>query len=76
MRRDKILFIFKRYKHNNNKISTSENLLFLSIISFVIIIKSLEFIVKNEFNEDNFDINSLKDIKKNQYQFLKHLKKK
>ena len=62
MRKDKILFIFKRCKHNNNKILTSKNLSFLSIISFIIITRSLKFIVKNKLNKDNFDINFLKNI--------------
>ena len=53
---------FKRYNYNYNKILTSKNLLFLSIISFVIIIQSLKLIIKNESNENNFDINHSKDI--------------
>ena len=57
-----MLFVFERYKHNDNKVSASENLSFLSIILFIIII-SLKFIVKN-LNEESFDVNSLKDIKK------------
>ena len=35
---------------------------FLLIISFVVIIRFFKFIVKNESNEDNFDMNYLKDI--------------
>ena len=62
MRKDKILFVSKRYKHNDNKVLTSENLSFLSIISFIIII-SLKFTAEN-LNEENFDINSSKDTKK------------
>ena len=76
MRKDKILFIFKRYKHNNNKVLISENLSFLSIISFIIITRSLKFIVKNKSNEDDIDVNSLKDIKKRSISTLKALKKK
>ena len=38
MLKDKMLFIFKRYKYNDNKISTFENLSFLSKILFIIII--------------------------------------
>ena len=64
MRKDKMLFVFKRYKHDDNKISISKNLLFLLIISFIVITRSLKFIIKNKSNEDNFDVNSLKDIKK------------
>ena len=64
MRKDKMLFVFKRCEYDNNKISTSENLSFLSITSFIIIIRSLKFTVKNKSNEDNFDINFSKNIKK------------
>ena len=64
MRKNKILFVFERYKHNNNKILTSKNLSFLSIILFIIITRSLKFTIKNELNENNFDMNSSKDIKK------------
>ena len=62
MLKDKILFIFKQYKYNNNKISTFENLLFLSKTLYIVIIRSFKFIVENEFNENNFDINYFKDI--------------
>ena len=61
MFKDKMLFIFERYKYNNNKVSTSENFSFLSIISPVVT-RLFKFIVKNELNEDNFDINPSKDI--------------
>ena len=71
-----MLFIFKRYKHDNNKVLTSENLSFLSIISFIVIIRSFKLIVKNELNEDNFDVNSSKDIKKKSTSTLKAFKKK
>ena len=64
MRKDKMLFVFKRYKYDDNKISTSKNLSFLSIISFIIIIRFLKSIVKNTSNENNFDINFSKYIKK------------
>ena len=40
MFKNKILFIFKRYKYNDNKISTFENLSFLLKTLFVIIIRS------------------------------------
>ena len=62
MLKNKILFIFERCEYNNNKISITENLSFLSTISFIIITRSLKSIVKNESNENNFDINYLKDI--------------
>ena len=56
---------------------TLKNLSFLSIISFIIIIQFLKSIIKKKLNQNNFDINSLKNIlnKKNQYQFSKHSKK-
>ena len=76
MRKDKMLFIFKRYKYNNNKISTSKNLLFLSITLFVINIRSFKFIAKNKSNEDNFDINSSKNIRKRLTSTLRTFKKK
>ena len=60
--KNKILFVFKRYKYNDNKISITKNLLFLSTISFVIITRFFKFIIKNESNEDNFDMNYLKNI--------------
>ena len=56
MLKDKIMFIFKQYKYNDNKISASKNFSFLSIISFVIITRSLKSIIKNKLNENNFDI--------------------
>ena len=76
MRKDKMLFVFKRYKHNDNKILISKNLSFLSTISFVIIIRFFKFTIKNKLNEDDFDINSLKDIKKRSTSTFKALKKK
>ena len=48
MRKNKILFIFKRYKYDDNKISASENLSFLLITLFVFITRFLKFIVKNK----------------------------
>ena len=62
MLKDKLLFIFKRYKHNNNKALTFKNLSFLSKTSFIIIIRPFKFIVKNESNKNNFDINYFKNI--------------
>ena len=59
--KDKILFLFERYDYNNNKILTSKDLSFLSNASFVIIIRSFKFIVENNSNEDNFDINYFKN---------------
>ena len=34
----------------------------MSIISFIVITRSFKFIVKNDSNENNFDINHSKDI--------------
>ena len=76
MRKDKILFVFKRYKYDDNKVLISKNLSFLSIISFIIITQSFKSIVKDKSNEDGFDVNSLKDIKKRSISILKTLKKK
>ena len=78
MLKNKILFIFKRYKYNNNKILISKNLSFLSIILFIIITRSFKFIIKNKSNENNFDINHLKDIlnRKKLISTLKIFKKK
>ena len=76
MRKDKMLFVFKRYKYNDNKISTSKNLSFLSIISFIIIIRLLKSIVKNKSDEDDFDVDFLKDIKKRSTSILRAFKKK
>ena len=73
MRKNKILFIFKRYKYDDNKVSTFENLSFLSITSFIIII-SFEFIVKN-LDEKSFDVDSLKDIRKRSTSTLRAFKK-
>ena len=61
MLKNKILFISKRYEYNNNKISILKNLSFLSTISFAIT-RPFKFIIKNESNENNFDINFSKDI--------------
>ena len=76
--KNKILFIFERYKYNNNKISTSKDFSFLSIISFVIITRFFKFIVKNESNEDSFNMSYLKDIsnKKKLISTFKIFKKK
>ena len=62
MLKDKILFIFKRYKYNDNKVSAFENLSFLLKTLFVVIIWSFKFIVEDKSNENNFDIDYFKDI--------------
>ena len=62
MFKNKILFFFERCDYDNNKISTLKDFSFLSIISFVVIIRSFKFIVENDSNENNFDINYSKDV--------------
>ena len=76
--KDKILFIFKRYKYNNNKALAFKNLSFLLKTSFIIITRFFKFIVKNESNENNFDINHFKNIsnKKRSTSTFKTFKKK
>ena len=78
MFKNKILFIFKRYEYNDNKILTAKNLSFLSIISLIIITRLFKSIIKNESNENNFDMNHSKDIlnKKKLTSTLKALKEK
>ena len=78
MLKDKILFLFKRCDYNNNKISTSKNLSFLLITLSVVITRSFKLIVKNELNENSFDINHSKDIsnKKKLTSIFKTFKKK
>ena len=76
--KNKILFIFKRCEHNDNKTLTFKNLSFLLKTSFVIIIRFFKFIVENKSNENNFDINYFKDIlnRKKSILILKIFKKK
>ena len=78
MFKNKILFIFGRCEYNNNKVSTAENFSFLSIILFIVIIQFFKFIIKDESNENNFDMNYLKDIlnRKRLISIFKTLKKK
>ena len=78
MLKNKILFIFKRYKYNDNKILTFKNLSFLLKTLLVIIIRFFKFIIKNESNENNFDINYFKNIsnKKRSTLIFKKLKEK
>ena len=76
MRKDKILFVFERCKHDDNKVSASKNLSFLSIISFIVVTRSLKLIIKDESNENNFDMNSSKDIRKRSISIFKTFKKK
>ena len=76
--KNKILFLFKRYDHNNNKILTSKDLSFLSTISFIIITRSLKLIIENNSNEDNSDMGHSKNVsnKKKSTSTLKTLKEK
>ena len=78
MLKDKMLFVFKRYKYNDNKILTLKNLSFLLKILFIIIIRSFKFIVENKSNENNFDMNYFKDISNRKRSILtfRTLKKK
>ena len=62
MFKNKILFFSKRCDHNDNKILTSKDLSFLSNALSVVITRSLKFIVENDSNENNFDINHFKDV--------------
>ena len=74
MRKDKILFVFKRYEYNDNKVSATENLSFLSIISSIII-TLLKLTVENS-NEKSLNVNSPKDTRKRSTLTLKTLKEK
>ena len=78
MFKNKILFLFKRCDYNNNKILTSKDLSFLSITSFNIITRPFKFIVENNSNENNFDMNHSKDVsnKKKLISIFKTLKEK
>ena len=57
-----MLFIFKRYKYNHNKALAFENLSFLLKTLSIVIIRPFKFIIKNESNENNFDMNYSKNI--------------
>ena len=76
MFKNKILFFFKRCDHNNSKILTSKDLSFLSNALFIIITRSFKLIVKNDSNENNFDINYFKNVfnKKRSTSIFKTLK--
>ena len=62
MLKDKVLFMFKRCEHDDNKTLTFENLSFLSKTSSIIITRPLKSITKNKSNENNFDMNHFKNI--------------
>ena len=62
MLKNKMLFVLERCEYNDNKISIFKNLSFLSKTLFVVITRFFKFIIKNESNENNFDINHFKNI--------------
>ena len=62
MLKDKILFLFKRYNYNNNKILALKDLSFLSTTSLIVITRPFKFIIKNDSNENNFDMNYSKNV--------------
>ena len=74
MRKNKILFISRRYEHNDNKVSAPENLSFLSIISSIII-TFLKSTAENS-NEKSFDMDFSKDTRKRSTFILKAFKKR
>ena len=74
MRKNKILFISKRYEYNDNKVLAFEDLSFLSIISSVVII-FLKLIAEDS-NEESFDMNLSKDTRKRSTFIFKTLKEK
>ena len=78
MLKNKMLFIFERCEYDDNKVSTLKDLSFLSKTLSVVITRFFKFIVKNESNGDNFDMNYFKDIlnKKRSILTFKTLKKR
>ena len=62
MLKDKMLFIFKRYKYDDNKALAFKDLSFLSKTSSIVITWPFKFITKDESNKNNFDIYYFKDI--------------
>ena len=61
MFKDKIFF-FKRCDYDDNNVLLSKDLSFLLITSSIIIKRPFKFIVENNSNENNFDINHFKDV--------------
>ena len=78
MLKNKVLFVFERCEHDDNKILIFKNLSFLLKTSFIIITRSFKSIIKNKSNKNNFDINYFKDIsnKKRSTLTFKTLKEK
>ena len=68
------MFIFKRYKYDDNKVLTIEDLSFLSIISFIII-TFFKLIVENS-DEKSSDVDFSKDTRKRSTFTLKTFKEK
>ena len=62
MLKDKVLFVFERCEHDDNKASAFKNLSFLSKTLFVVITRPFKPIVEDESNGNNFDIYYFKDI--------------
>ena len=77
MFKNKILFFFKRYNYDDNKILILKDLSFLSIASSIVITRSFKFIIENNSNENNFDMNYLKNVfnKKKSTSIFKTFKK-
>ena len=78
MLKNKKLFLSKRYNYDDYKILTSKNFSFLLVTSSVIITRFFKFIVKNESDENSFDMNHSKNIsnKKKSTSIFKIFKKK
>ena len=78
MFKNKILLFFKRCDYDNNKILISKDFSFLSITLSIIITRSFKFIVKNDSNENSFDINYSKNVlnKKRSILIFRTFKKK
>ena len=77
MLKNKILFLSERCDYNNNKILIIKDLSFL-LTSFIIITRSFKFIIENNSNENNFDMNHSKNVsnKKKLTSIFKALKEK
>ena len=73
-----MLFVLKRYKHDDNKALAFKNLSFLSKTSFVIIIRLFKSTVEDKSNKNSFDIYHFKNTsnKKRSILTFKTFKKK
>ena len=72
IRKDKMLFVSERYKYNDNKVSASENLSFLSITLFIIITPFKSTAMNSDEKSSDFS----KDIKKRSTSTFRIFKKK